>query len=217
MKILYFVVEGDTEEQFVKDVLAKHFDGKCYIQPIKITTNPNLGKRGGFTTYKHLKTDVENLLSQKREKIVTIFVDYFRIPKDIPDYDNCQMIQTIDDRIKCLENAIKNDIGSDIFFPYIQKCEFEALLFSSNRGFEYQFSQRESKETAKIIKKYPNPEEINDNPATSPSNRLKIIRPFYDKFLEGNTIALKVGLDKILEKCPRFKTWIDNLTELVQG
>ena len=216
MKIIYFVVEGDTEEQFVKNVLEQHFDGKCYIQPIKITTNPNLGKRGGFTTYKHLKTDVENLLKQKREKIVTTFVDYFRIPNDVPEYDNCQKIQTIDERIKYLETAIKNDIGSDNFIPYIQKYEFEALLFSSNRGFEYQFSQREAKETAKIIKKYPNPEEINDNPTTSPANRLKNICPTYNKILEGNSIALEVGLDKILEKCPRFKAWIDSLIQLAQ-
>ncbi len=216
MKILYFVVEGDTEEQFVKDVLAEHFDGKCYIQPIKITTNPNLGKRGGFTTYKQLKTDVENLLRQKREKVVTSFVDFFRMPKDIPNYDACQKIQNIDDRIKCLEDAIKNDIGNADFIPYIQKHEFEALLFSSNVGFESYFETREAKETAKIIDAYPNPEEINDNPHTSPSNRLKNIRPFYNKVLEGNTIASEVGLAKMFEKCPRFKAWIAGLVELVQ-
>jgi Domain of unknown function (DUF4276) len=217
VKIIYFVVEGDTEEQFVKNVLEQHFAGKCYVQPIKITTNPNLGKRGGFTTYRHLKTDVENLLKQNREKIVTTFVDYFRIPNDVPNFSICQNIQSIDDRVKCLEDAIQNDIGSDIFVPYIQKYEFEALLFSSNRGFEYQFSQKEAKETEKIIKKYPNPEEINGQPNTSPSNRLKNIVPTYSKPLEGNTIALEIGLEKMLEKCPRFKNWIEYLTELVES
>ncbi len=217
MKILYFVVEGDTEEQFVKNVLEKHFDGKCFVQPIKIRTNPNLGKSGGFTTYRHLKTDVENLLRQKREKVITTFVDYFRIPKDIPNYDVCQKIQIIDDHIKCLEDAIKNDIGSDIFIPYIQKYEFEALLFSSNRGFEYCFESKEAKETAKIIKSYSNPEEINDNPTTSPANRLKNIIQIYNKPLYGNTIALEVGLEVMLEKCPRFRTWIETLVEIVQN
>lgn len=216
MKIIYFVVEGDTEEQFVKDVLAEHFAGKCFVQPIKITTNPNLGKRGGFTTYKHLKTDVDNLLRQKREKIVTTFVDFFRMPEDSPNYDLCRKIQDTDERLKCLEDAIKNDINDERFFPYIQKYEFEALLFSSNRGFEYCFETREAKETAKIIKNYQNPEEINDQPTTSPSNRLKNIRPIYDKVLEGNTIALEIGLSVMLEKCPRFKNWIDKLISLAQ-
>lgn len=216
MKILYFVVEGDTEEQFVKDVLAEHFADKCYVQPIKITTNPNLGKRGGFTTYRQLKTDVENLLRQNRKKLVTSFVDFFRMPEDIPNYDACQKIQNTDDRIECLEDAIKNDIGNADFIPYIQKHEFEALLFSSNSGFEYCFEVSEAKETAKIVESYPNPEEINDQPVTSPSNRLKNVRPFYNKVLEGNIIALEVGLNAMFEKCPRFKAWIDNLVEAVQ-
>lgn len=217
MKIIYFVVEGDTEEQFVKDVLTEYFNGKCYIQPIKITTNPQLGKRGGFTTYKHLKKDVDNLLRQKREKIVTTFVDYFRMPKDSPNYALCREIQNIDERLKCLENAIKDDVNDARFIPYIQKYEFEALLFSSNRGFEYCFEQNEAKETAKIVSAYDNPEEINDQPITSPSNRLKTIRPIYSKVLEGNTIALEVGIEMMLEKCPRFKDWIENLTESVES
>jgi hypothetical protein len=68
VKILYFLVEGDTEEVFVQNVIAEYFKDKCFIQPIKITTNPRAGKRGGFTTYRQLKTDTENLLRQKREK-----------------------------------------------------------------------------------------------------------------------------------------------------
>ncbi len=216
MKILYFLVEGDTEEEFIKNLVAGHFKDKCFVQPIKITTNPKLGKRGGFTTYKHLKTDVENLLRQKRDKIITSFVDYFRLPKDIPNFDNCQKIDYIDNRLECLEEAIKNDIGHDNFYPYIQKHEFEALLFSSNRGFENCYDKATVRKTAKIIKEYSNPEEINDNPITSPSNRLKKIVPTYNKVLEGNIIALDVGLETILAKCPRFKNWIENLVNLAQ-
>ncbi len=217
MKILYFVVEGDTEEQFVKNNLEPYFEDKCFVQAIKITTNPNLGKRGGFSTYKQLKKDVENLLRQRREKIVTTFVDYFRIPKDIPDYSDCQKFQNTDDHIKCLEDAIRKDIGSDIFFPYIQKHEFEALLFSSNRGFESFYEKNISNQTAQIIEKYSNPEEINDNPNTSPSNRLKQIVPEYNKILAGNIIALEIGLGEMVEKCPRFKNWIENLALSVQN
>jgi hypothetical protein len=216
VKTLFFLVEGDTEEQFIKDLIAPYFENKCYIQPIKLTTNPNIGKRGGFNKYQQLKTDAENLLRQKREKFITTFVDYFRVPKDVPNYDECRKINLIDERIKCLEDAIKADIGSDIFIPYIQKHEFEALLFSSNQGFEYCFEPREAKETAKIITLYPNPEEINDHPHTAPSKRLENIRPKYSKPLEGNIIALEIGLPVVLEKCPRFKNWIENLIELVQ-
>ncbi|HEY0460120.1 MAG TPA: DUF4276 family protein [Pyrinomonadaceae bacterium] len=215
MKPLYVIVEGDTEEEFFKNNLIDYFaeQGIFEVRPIKIITKGSY--KGGFVNYDHLKRDAGIYLKQRNDTIVSTFIDYFRIPNNIPEYDNCRKIHNIDDRIKCLEVAMKNDIGSERFIPYIQKHEFEALLFSSNSGFEYCFEVSESKETGKIIDDYPNPEEINDKPATSPSNRLKKIRPLYNKVLEGNTIALEVGLSAMFEKCPRFKAWINSLVELV--
>jgi hypothetical protein len=134
----------------------------------------------------------------------------------MPNYDHCQYISDIDDRIACLENGMRDDIGSDRFIPYIQKFEFEALLFSNNRGFENYYEGKIVRQTAAIVDSYPNPEEINDNPATSPSNRLKNIIPQYNKVSVGNIIALDVGTDAILEKCPRFRNWVEILIEAVK-
>jgi hypothetical protein len=216
MKPLYVLVEGQTEEEFFKENLIPYFAKReiFEVRPIKISTK--VGFKGGFVKYDHLKRDAEIYLKQRQVSIISTFVDYFRIPKNLPDYDKCQNIHNVDDRIKCLEDAMKNDIGNDRFIPYIQKHEFEALLFSSNYGFEYCFEAKEARETAKLVSVYLNPEEINDQPTTSPSNRLKNIRPTYDKVLEGNTIALEVGIEKILEKCPRFRNWIETLVEIVQ-
>lgn len=216
MKPLYVLVEGQTEEEFFKENLIPYFaDREIFeVRPIKISTK--VGFKGGFVKYDHLKRDAEIYLKQRNDTIVSTFVDYFRIPNSLPEYDKCQAIHNVDDRINCLENAMKTDIGSERFVPYIQKHEFEALLFSSNRGFEYCFEAKKAKETAKIVDSYPNPEEINDQPTTSPSNRLKNIRPIYDKVLEGSTIALEVGLNTIIEKCPRFRNWVETLVDLVQ-
>lgn len=216
MKPLYVLVEGQTEEEFFKENLIPYFaEREIYdARPIKIITKG--GYKGGFVNYDHLKRDAHLLLKQRNDVIVSTFVDYFRIPNNIPDYVRCRKIYNVDDRLICLEEAMKNDIGSDRFLPYIQKHEFEALLFSSNRGFEYCFESGEAKETEKIVNAYPNPEEINDQPVTSPSNRLKQIRPIYNKVLEGNTVALEIGLETILEKCPRFNAWIENLVKAVR-
>ncbi len=216
MKPLYVLVEGQTEEEFFKENLIPYFIGRGVfeVRPIKISTK--VGFKGGFVKYDHLKRDAEIYLKQRRDAIISTFVDYFRIPANLPDYNKCQSIHNPDDRIKCLEDAMKDDIGSERFIPYIQKHEFEALLFSSNGGFEYCFEAKEAEETLKIVDSYSNPEEINDQPTTSPSNRLKYIRPTYNKVLEGNTIALEVGIEKILEKCPRFRNWIETLIEIVE-
>lgn len=37
----------------------------------------------------------------------------------------------------------------------------------------------------------------------------------YDKVTEGNLIAEDVGIAKMLEKCPRFKAWIEKLVEAI--
>ncbi|HSK72727.1 MAG TPA: DUF4276 family protein, partial [Pyrinomonadaceae bacterium] len=125
-------------------------------------------------------------------------------------------IYNIDERINCLENAMRADLENERFFPYIQKYEFEALLFSSNQGFENYYESKVAKQTEKIVENYPNPEEINDNPATAPSKRLLEIIPEYSKVLVGNMLALEIGLDTMLQKCPRFRIWIDTLIELAQ-
>jgi hypothetical protein len=217
MKPLYVLVEGQTEEEFFKENLIPYFAGHGIfeVRPIKISTK--VGFKGGFVKYDHLKRDAGIYLKQRPDSIISTFVDYFRIPVNLPEYDKCQGIHSVDERIKCLEEAMKTDIGSDRFIPYIQKHEFEALLFSSNRGFEYCFETKAAKETAKIVDAYSNPEEINDHPATSPSKRLINIRPAYNKVLEGNTIALEIGLGTILERCPRFRTWIEGLVEAVKN
>ena len=214
MKPLYILVEGQTEEEFVKEVLRPYFAEKQIheVTPIKISTKA--GFKGGFVKYGHLKRDANNLLKQRSDILVSSFVDYFRIPNDVPNYEKCLEIHSIDNRIECLENAIKNDVNNERFYPYIQKHEFEAVLFSNNKGFDSYYDSKIGKQTAKIISKYINPEEINDSPQSSPSNRLKVIVPQYNKVLSGNIIALEVGIENIIEKCPRFAQWIDILVGL---
>lgn len=64
---------------------------------------------------------------------------------------------------------------------------------------------------------YENPEEINDSPWTAPSKRLMRIMAdngeIYDKVTEGNLIAEEIGIEIIMEKCPRFRNWIETLVQ----
>ena len=91
--------------------------------------------------------------------------------------------------------------------------EFEALLFTKWVGFaDFQIPEANKKAIKKIIAEFPNPELINDRPQFAPSKRLEnLIIPKYEKPFHGNYIALENGFDAILEKCPRFKHWVDTL------
>ena len=115
-----------------------------------------------------------------------------------------------------MENCIGGDIGDRRFIPYIQLHEFEALLYASNAGFEKYFPEDEARETAAVISAFPNPELINSSPDKAPSKRLLAIHKGYDKVIEGNLIALEVGLQTILNKCPRFGKWLERLVRECQ-
>jgi len=209
MKRLIIIVEGQTEEEFIKVVVAPYLWDKFKISsvvPIKIATRAKC--KGGFVDYKHLRKDIGNVLHES-DVVVSMFIDFFRIPDNIPNYSSCMSLGNTDNKIKCLEDAIKDDIGSKNFIPYIQKHEFEALLFSSNDGFIKYYEEKVFKETQRIIDRYSDPEEINSNSA--PSKRIMAIISNYKKVSDGRDIALEIGIDKMMEKCQHFKSWIENL------
>jgi hypothetical protein len=210
MKRLIIIVEGQTEEEFVNQVLAPYFNSKSILSvvPIKIATSST--SKGGFVNYQHLKNDILKRI-RETDVIISTFVDYFRIPTSIPNYAVCHRLGNVNDRIACLERAIATDINFPNFIPYIQKHEFEALLFSSSVGFENLYDDDVISETASVIAEYENPEDINSRPEFAPSKRLISIMGSYEKVFEGNMIALEVGINTILEKCPRFRNWIEKL------
>jgi len=222
LKRLYFVVEGFTEREFVNKSLIPYFASKGIydVRAIEITTSK--GNKGGLSKYLHLKTDIENFLKSETEIIVTTFIDFFRIPSSMPNYSQIGAVADIDDKINLLEQGMADDINDPRFAPYIQKHEFEALLFSAKEGFELMYDDYKIvSELHKVIDEYDNPEEINSRPQFAPSKRLINILSAngekYDKVVEGNLIAEEIGLEKILEKCPRFKEWIRALEEKVKA
>ena len=70
------------------------------------------------------------------------------------------------------------------------------------------------KQTNHIIQTYTNPEDINTTPEGAPSKRLLAINEQYDKVIEGNVIALEVGIEAMLSHCPRFREWVNSLVKL---
>lgn len=209
-KRLYIVVEGQSEEEFVKDLLAPFFMlHDIYIYPMIIHTSK--GHKGGFVNYQHLKNDINRLLlSQGQDIIVTTFVDFFRCP-DLPYKEDWRSSRSHLEQVERMEKAMEKDISDRRFIPYIQLHEFEALLFSGSSGFAKYFNQETADQIQSIIDTYDNPEDINSSPEGAPSKRLLRIIPNYDKVMFGNTIALDIGIDTILKKCPRFKAWIEML------
>ena len=193
-KRIIIVVEGETEEEFVKSSIRPylHENGIYDVRGIKISTSP--GFKGGIGSYGKFKNRVKLLLNQEKDIVVSSLVDFFRLPTSFPNYEEALKIPFSQDRVTFLEAAINADIDDSRCIPYIQLYEFEALLFADIRGFEYcGFETKQLQQVQAIMAEYPNPEEINNHPETAPSNRLLKIIPKYEKVVWGNIIAQENG------------------------
>ena len=214
MKRVIIVCEGQTEQRFCKIVLQPYFEGKLNIQsPIIKESN------GGIVHWKSLKKQLKKHLGES-EAYITSLIDYYGIlpTHGFPKWGEANKIRDKAERMDFLEKEmIKciNPTNQEYFFPYLQLHEFEALLFSDIKVFEKVFKDENLldknylKETAAL-----NPEDINENKETHPSNRLDKIIKNYDKVFHGSSLAQEIGLPKIRKRCPRFNDWIKKMESL---
>lgn len=213
MKRIEIIVEGQTEQEFISTILAPYLyaQGVGVVTPICIRTSAT--GRGGFPNYEYLKNDIIRALSSKDPNlVVSMFVDYFRIPqKHIPGYNVWRIEQNHFRQVEMMESEIGEDIADRRFVPYIQMHEFEALLFSSDAGARKYWPSEKCQKMDEIIVAFDNPECINTSPEGAPSKRLLEISPDYQKILDGNIFALEIGIDNILARCPRFAAWVQEL------
>jgi hypothetical protein len=215
MRRLYILAEGPTEEAFINEVLSQHFydNGIMDVRAILMETSP--GNKGGDVSYQRFKVNAENLLKRESQIIVSSFIDFFRLKTDFPKYYEGLKILDKVQRVEFLEQAIYQDINNYRFIPYIQLHEFEGLLFSDDRGFEYipDIPLKNRAELLAAVHEQENPELLNDGAETAPSKRLKKLIPGYRKTLHGPIIADEVSLAIIMQKCFRFNSWIQLLKQ----
>ena len=211
MKYLIIVVEGQTEQEFVNDILRPYFAeyGIFHVSARLIRTSRS-GK-GGLVNFQHLENDVNKILVKEQDAIVTTFIDFFRCPTNMPKYDEAKDKGNHQEAVEILESGMFDLFKNHRFIPYIQLHEFEALLFSSDKGFNTYWEDELAEKAAKIVAEYPNPEDINSRPEKAPSKRIIEIKSDYEKVAEGNLLAMEIGIDEMLNHCPRFKQWVENL------
>ena len=213
MKYLIIVVEGQTEQEFVNDILRPYFaEHGIYHVSARLIQTSRTGK-GGFVNFQHLENDVNKILANEPNAIVTTFIDFFRCPNNMPKYDEAIQKENHQESVEILETGMSELFNNHRFIPYIQLHEFEALLFSSDKGFKAYWEDKLTEKAKEIIAEYPNPEDINSRPEKAPSKRILEIKSNYEKVAEGNLIAMEVGISEMLKRCPRFKAWIELLKE----
>jgi hypothetical protein len=217
---LHFVVEGQTEETFVRDLLSIDLQQYGVIADARcIATGGKHGRRyrGGFLSYQHLRRDVALWLKedQRREARVTSMIDLYRMPRDFPGFNASPRSNPVK-RAEFLEAEFARDVGDRRFLPFIRVHEFEVLLFSDPAAFAYAFPGRDDKIAALdgIRKTFASPELIDDGDQTSPAKRICALFPDYDKVAFGAQIACRIGLNAMARECPHFRNWLEALRAL---
>ncbi len=120
---LYIIVEGGTEQEFVKQLLAPHLSARhVWTTPIEVTTKRDrktgqkLAKGGGH--WKHWRKDICTLMrSNANDLRVTSLFDLYGLPEDFPNLAVCAAQRDTVARAKQLEAAMGEDIGDRRFIP----------------------------------------------------------------------------------------------------
>lgn len=227
MKRLILIVEGQTELEFVNKLLTPHLVKRgvnASIQPIMITMK---GGGHGFNNIEHLGNTIRPLLNDSDEPIITTIIDHYGINSEskLPGYTECCKEQDMAIRLDKMESKLYEYVQTikpyRYFIPYIQRHEMETLLFANPEGgFEYE-DERIKNEVMNLCKQFDSIEDINDTPEGAPSKRLADIynkyQKKYVKIVDGIEIAELTTIEKMLEKCPRFRKWVEQLIEVMVG
>lgn len=217
------VVEGITENRFVKKVLAPYLGIQgiyVYAPVVRTSINRKTGRvyKGGDIRFSRVKSQIGNFLKQRSEIIVASFVDFYGIA-EWPSLDKIQESHSPGDIAKILNDSAKQEICQDYpetqpqnrYFPFVMVHEFETLLFSDSKVLSEHLHTEQAK-VDDVLSQYGNsPEKINNSPETAPSKRLEAWDSQYGKTTDGVTIAAAIGVNKMREKCPLFDAWIHSL------
>lgn len=220
IRAIYIICEGQSEEEFVNGILRPYFNSQQIYDVRSILMTTSKGHKGGDVKYDRLKFNIDKLLNRETDILVTTFIDFFRLKNDFPKFEDAQAIQNKIQRVQFLEQALAVAIDNPRFIPYIQLHEFEGLLFASKDGFEFLADLKPAnlKSLLSAVNEKENPEELNDGELTAPSKRLEQLIPGFDKNkpFYGGLIAEVNTIGAVLDRCLRFKTWVETLIEKVK-
>ena len=89
MKRGLVLVEGQTEDLFVKNVLQPYLWNRTslWLTPALLVTKlvkSGANFKGGVRSYAQVRRDVQKLLQDADAAVVTTFIDYYGLPVDFP-------------------------------------------------------------------------------------------------------------------------------------
>jgi hypothetical protein len=214
------VVEGETEESFVKGPLAEALCPRQVYLTAIILGIP--GQKGGRTNYARVQKDLLRQLKQDPNAYCSTMIDFYGLGQGFPGTPLSPCLTNIQ-KVEHIERAVKDDICGRIpafrpdirLIPYLSLHEYEALLFSDPDSLAQALKRPNlAYRFHRIRNEFATPEDIDDSPETAPSKRVIGIYSAYRKVLEGTLAARAVGIDRMRQECEHFRNWLERLEVL---
>jgi uncharacterized protein DUF4276 len=225
MSRVYVLVEGQTEQAFVRDVLTPALSTRgIYPQPI-LLGKP--GHKGGIRSFAVVQRDISNLLKQDTDAFVTTLFDRYGLPSDWPGLAESKVKGESPQAHSRLCQATHSDVSEKMgphfraqrFLPYIQFYEIEAYLFAvPDETARMLGNDARAEDLRAVVQEEGGCEDINDDPISAPSKRIIALFPNYKKGKGINAdlprICTEVGLQALRDACPLFSRWVEALESI---
>lgn len=217
MTRLLVLAEGDTEELFVRQILAPHLASfGVYATATGVVSKrlANGKKFSGGNLWGNVRNSLMPLL-QDSEAWVTTLLDYYGLPEDFPG------AKTVDNamaHVESIEQALVEAVNHPPrFIPFLVLHEFEAWYFASpNQVAAYYGQPKIAQMMLHASVSAGGPEAINHGKETHRSQRLK---GYGIGFRKTSAVALlkNIGINAIRSTCPHFDSWLQRLEALGRG
>jgi hypothetical protein len=215
MRHVALVVEGQTEEQFVKRILdpwAYKYD--TYLQPIIVKTSQvkNQPARRGGGRWKHYEPLIRRVLSSSHLSLVTTLIDFYGYPPDAPGAQ-CPSPHQPRECASLRETEMARAINDQRFLPNVALHEFETWVIAAAvaTGSFLGNTDIATKLQRAVAEAGGEAELVDDAPATSPSHRIYDVKPDFLKTTEGIAAIESAGLQAVAAACPKLRVWLDRL------
>jgi len=217
---LLMLVEGQSEEAFVKQTLAPWLAASgVFVQgPIVLWTKrlpAGGGHRGGVGSWDQIRKSLAPLL-RDGDAWVTTLLDFYGLPDDLPGLAEHKGRGHAHEQVTQVQAELAGAFGHPPrFIPFLALHELEAWMFADPDVVSAHFGSPVI--AARLAAEVPNPggpEAINHGPTSHPSVRLVKHCPSYKKASDGPTVLAKIGIAAIRARCPHFAGWLARLEAL---